>query len=408
MKILFTHRYFWPDTPFYAAMLYDVAKHFAGRGDEVEVFASQPSYGSTTKSPKIEHRDGFTIRRAWVFAEDKSKPFTRLINMLLYCFALFRRIISSRPDVVTAGSFPPVAAAFVASLSARLVGARFIYHIQDIHPEVSIFSGGLLGKAPFAGIMRWLDNGTLRRAAQIIVLSPDMAATLQARLPNRPLPIQTISNFQQPASTDDCTPPADLIKKTGTRRAIFAGNMGKFQNLELLCEGFTLCFARHPELELLLIGDGEMKPALEKRWADTKQIRFGPFLPYAQAESLIAGADFGLISLAPNIHHVSHPSKALSYFSVGLPALALIEPESAMAQTIEREGLGAVPAEPTPEAIAAAIDRMLEREDASATVLEYHRQNTQKSAVMAKWETLFNVLALPAKPVIVAGKATGE
>ena len=71
---------------------------------------------------------------------------------------------------------------------------KFIYHMQDIHPELSVYSGGRLGRGLAMRLMRWLDNQTLRRSAAIVVLSQDMADTLAERRLG-PLPVYIINNF---------------------------------------------------------------------------------------------------------------------------------------------------------------------------------------------------------------------
>ena len=44
MKILFTHRYFWPDTPPYGLLLRDLAVAVSKEGHQVYVYTSVPSY----------------------------------------------------------------------------------------------------------------------------------------------------------------------------------------------------------------------------------------------------------------------------------------------------------------------------------------------------------------------------
>ena len=79
MKILLTHRYFWPDTPPYGAMLRRIAADLAGAGHDVEVFTSRPSYGRGITAPGRETVDGFRVRRCFVFAENKKNPFVSVV-----------------------------------------------------------------------------------------------------------------------------------------------------------------------------------------------------------------------------------------------------------------------------------------------------------------------------------------
>ena len=368
MKILLTHRYFAPDSSPYGGILRRIGKELSLAGHEVKVFTSQPSYGrATTSAPRSEQFGNIAVRRVWVLSEAKRNPLARLINVLIYCVTLFVYTLRARADLVTAGTFPPVLAAWSASFAARLSGARFVYHVQDIHPEVSIYSGGRLGRGLPARVLRTLDNQTLRRSDAIVTLSDDMADTLRERgLGN--LPITVINNPPLQSDGQNVEPPRALIKPKGTTRVIFAGNLGRFQSLPLIAEGVARCFDAHPELELMFLGDGVALPELKARWGDHPQVRFAPFLPFAEARGIISGADIGLVSLNPNLYRVAYPSKVSTYLDLGLKILALVEPESQMAQLLEKGADGAVPHERTPGGIASALRSLL----ASAPSVRYN------------------------------------
>ena len=265
-------------------------------------------------------------------------------------------------------------------------------YVQDIHPEVSVFSGGRLGRGFLLRFLRSLDNQTLNRSAAIVVLSQDMAETLGHRRIARKLPIHTLNNFLLADFGEAANPPSELRKPSGIRRFIFAGNLGKFQNLHLLVEGLVVCLDRRPDVELLLLGEGEAKPSLQSRWGDHPRVRFGPYLPYAQAKELIAEADVGLVSLTPDIYRVSYPSKVLTYIGLGLPMLALVEPGSQLAREIAENGIGAVPSEATPAAVADAADRLLTGAADRQAVGEYHRVKCSEERILQQWDELLFVV----------------
>lgn len=358
MKILLTHRYFLPDSSPYGVILHGIGKELVMAGHDVQVFTSKPAYvKAASDAPAREHLGRLKVRRIWALPEHRRNPVIRIVNVMYYCMALFFHVMRSRVDIVTAGTFPPVLAGWSASLAARLIGARFIYHVQDIHPEVSVHSGGILGRGLPMRLLRWLDNQTLCRAHSIVTLSPDMAETLRSRKLGD-LPIHVMNNPPLDAE-ETIAPPAELQKPVGTVRIIFAGNLGRFQNLPLLAEGIAKCFDKHPELELMFLGDGVALPELKARWGDHGQVRFVPFMQFAQAREIISGSDIGLVSLSPNLYRVAYPSKISTYLDLGLRILALVEPESHLAREIERNGTGAVPHAATPPAIAAALEALL-------------------------------------------------
>ena len=385
MKVLLTHRYFWPDAAPYGLMLREIGEGLADKGHEIHIFASKPSYGNVgSREPKRQMLGRLNVRRCWVFQEKRRNPILRSFNVLLYCFGLFLHIWKLRPNVVTASTFPPVIAAWTASLASGLVGAKFIYHMQDIHPEVSEYTGGRLGRGLPAKFLRWLDNMTLRRSHVVIVLSKDMENTLHNRGFSN-LPIRIIGNFSLDVMREISEPPSDLRKDANVRRIIFAGNIGRFQDLITLTEGIATCFDKHPDLELFFLGDGAVLQELKSRWGGHKQVRFSPFLPYSQARELIEESDVGLVSLAPNIYRVAYPSKVQTYASLGLRILALVEPDSNLARDLEAQERGAAPSCASPRAIGEALEKVL-----SMPVPERENSFTELTRILNDWVSTIN------------------
>lgn len=367
-------------------MLRDIAAAFAEDGHDVHVFASRPSYrDGTAGGNDTEHLD-LEITRCFAFQGEKKNPAKRIANVILYCLALMWRILRLRPDIVTASTFPPVAAAWCASLAAKIVGAKFIYHMQDIHPEVSVYSGGIMGRGLVRRVFTWLDNQTLRRSAAIIVLSQDMAETLENRGIGA-LPVQVINNFDLSSSeASDPVEVAAFAKEETKVRAIFAGNLGRFQDLPELAEGVATCFDRHPNLELMFLGSGNAEQELKAKWGDHPQVVFAPFMPFAQAKHLISGADIGLVSLSPDLYRVAYPSKVLTYLGLGLKVLAVVEPHSALANELSSKGIGVVPTDRTPAAISRALETFLTdqtQKEKVAVANPYTRK-----ATIDHWKTL--------------------
>ncbi len=364
MKILLSHRYFWPDAAPYGAMLRTIGAALAEAGHDVEVFSTLPGYRGCLAAPRRERLDRVAVARIGMLAESGPlRNLSRALNAVAYCLRLGLHILRARPDLVTASSSPPVLAAVCASLAARAVGAKFIYHVQDIHPEVSELSGGCLGGGWPGGwarrILRDLDNRTILRAAVVIVPGADMALTLRARAGLRNLDPQVIENF----ALEDFSPiamAATAQRRDGRFQVIFAGNLGRFQGLVELTGGLATCFPAHPELEIVFLGSGAAEASLKSAWADHPQVRFLPLLPFASARPIIAGADIGLVALNEGLHRVAYPSKIATYLGLGLPVLALIDPECAAARMIRDEGLGAVPASRRPEDIGAALVALMD------------------------------------------------
>ena len=390
MRILFTHRYYWPDSPPYGHMLRNLAEALVRNGYDVNVYSSIPSYREINRRlPGKEQNAGVSIRRVKVLGKERSGIHVRVVNTIVYCIGLFLEILRVKPDVVTASTFPPVIAAWVASIACKIVGAKFIYHMQDIHPEVSLYSGGVLGRGVQHKFLKWLDNQTLRRSAAVVVLSDDMAATLRER--NVQIRNLTIIN-NPPVGTDTQlkTVPSEYRKKEDQLRVIFAGNLGRFQNLNLLAEGVAKCFEDVPNLELVFLGDGVLKEELIQKYGNHKQVKFFPFLPFDEARGIIEESDIGLVSLEENIYRVSFPSKVSTYLSLGLRLLTLVEHNSCLAQLALDNGLGRVPERMESECIADELKILSAEQGLSPTGVRWYESNWSPEAIFDQWNKLFS------------------
>lgn len=363
MKIILTHRYFIPDKSPYGAIIYQIAKEISDAGHDVEIFTSKHGViNSSSENFTAENNKKIKVHRTFVLPEYKNLFFIRLINILFYCLGLFFHIIRSRANIVSAGTFPPVLAAWIACTASKFIGAKFIYHIQDIHPEVTAYSKPWIGRNIYIKIFRYLDNQTLGRADKIITLSKDMLLTLKERGISN-LPIEIVNNPPLVSYYKNEKSFKGPYRLKGTIRVIYAGNIGKFQNLPLLTEGISLCFKKYPELQLIFLGDGSLLPELKKKWSSNTQVQFIPFLPYNHAEKIISQSDIGLVSINENIYRVAYPSKIPTYINLGLKILALVETNSEISYDLAKNNYGVVPRSHSPLAISEALEKLIKEID---------------------------------------------
>lgn len=399
MKILFTHRYFWPDSPPYGAMLRSLSTALAARGHRVEVFAGQPSYAEDAQPvAESEVIDGVRVSRIAMRRENKGRPLVRLWNALSYCAQLYRKVRKSDARIVTAASFPPVLAAWCASLAARRSGKKFIYHLQDVHPEVALASGGVLAWPPLLALLRWIDGQTLRRADRIVILSEDMARTLRSRRARFDhAKIRIINNFQVDSFADEEARSDLPMKASGKVRAIFAGNLGAFQRLELFIDAARIVEKELPDFELVLLGNGASERSLKQRAAGLGNVQFHEWLPYSQARHVIADADVGLVSLMPGIVDVSYPSKTFTYLGLGVPLAVVVEPESELARMVCGENLGFCARDATPGGVADLFREIAARRETlgelRSNASAYFDQSLTGHRAFDRWDEVIGELA---------------
>ncbi len=395
MKILLSHRYFWPDSPPYANMLRSIAGRLASDGHDVTVYSTMPSYKTGaigTNVPDSEDMDGFSVIRAPISAERKGNLPLRLINLLRYSWGL-RKYILSNPDfdVVMASTFPPIAAGLAAGRAAKKINARFIYHCMDLHPEVSLYSGQLKRGIIFNQLQK-LDSSTCRRAQNIVVLSEDMANTLANRPGEKLQQTSIINNFQL---EDFDKVEVENVPQFPSDKFIilFAGNIGNFQNLDIVMEAMHH-LSDLDQVQLWLIGEGAAKRRLISSAGPLidKTVFFLEAASHMVAQKLMETANLNLVSLKPDIFHVSYPSKTLSILSCSGPILAVIEPQSELAGMVVNDKIGFTAAPDDSQGIVDAIrmayDARNNEHELRENAKRVYSNRFAKGRVLDRWSAL--------------------
>ncbi|MGE0233015.1 MAG: glycosyltransferase family 4 protein [Flavobacteriaceae bacterium] len=356
MRISIVYRYFHPDTPPYATMLKDMVGWLAEAGHDVRMITAQPSYkpeAGIPRQPWRETLEGVAIRRLPLLPERGRGPLRRINSLLFVVLASLTVIFSPRRDLIWTASMPPVFQGALLRLAAALKGSRFLYHVQDIYPEIALVSG-LMREGRVARWLKAVDARTIAAADAVVVPGEDMAASLEAR-GGPAAPVSVISNFAIGADhmvEND----ADSVRQ-GAVRFIFAGNLGRFQNLEKLVEAFGRVDPAHARLDLL--GDGEMRAALEDsvRRLGIGNVAFHGFKQPEEAFRQIRASDVAVISLDKGIARYAFPSKTLTYLAAGRPLLAFVAADCSLARMIADAGAGVVlDARATPAEVARQIE----------------------------------------------------
>jgi len=105
-------------------------------------------------------------------------------------------------------------------------------------------------------------------------------------------------------------------------RAVYVGRLAAEKNLPFLLRAFSIAASLHPKLELVLIGDGPGRSALETL---TRSLRIAPqvtFLgerPHRELPALLAGCDLFLTASATEVH----PLSLIEAMAAGLPVVAV-------------------------------------------------------------------------------------
>ena len=146
-------------------------------------------------------------------------------------------------------------------------------------------------------------------------------------------------------SEDATSQPLPFSVDNESFNLLFAGNIGRFQGLDVLIEAMGLLVTQQPHIRLIMMGEGTAKKELEHRARELNaNVEFVGHHSVAVAKLAMQKVDLGFVSLVPGIIKYAYPSKTMTYLEQGCPLLVAVEPQSSLAKDVERNGVGlAVP-----------------------------------------------------------------
>jgi glycosyltransferase involved in cell wall biosynthesis len=241
-------------------------------------------------------------------------------------------------------------------------------------------------------LARWADRITFQRARVIVVVSPHLQRRIEA-MGIRPENILVLPNAVDEKALKMAADPAPIRARLGTESAIVIGFAGWFvpwHKLEMLVAEFARLAASQPELRLMLVGDGPLRPDVEAQ-AAALGIRDQLVLPgavtHAEMPHYLAAMD---ICVVPHSNAYRSPIKLFEYMACGR---AVVAPRTEPISQVLRHGENGSLFEPENAAdlhvqLAALLTRPELRarlgEQARQEVRERHTWKHNASAVLAR------------------------
>ena len=334
--VLVIHRYYWPDSPPYAAILKEIVKRWSQEGHDVDVLTSQPSYKKNIDNqrlPRLVQESGVTVQRLTLHNES-GRPFVRIYNAFKLGFEILRKAIFNHYDTIMISTSPPVLGGWFAAIASKIHSSRFIYHCMDIHPEV----GRISGEFSNSTIFRWLskmDSFSCNTANPVVVLSDDMAQSIRDRDGCNNVKIEVINNFSLPSGEP-------LLKNTPISfgdnifTVLFAGNIGRFQDLDNVLTAMEI-LSDNRKIEFIFMGEGVEKNKLKKRAISTGvNVKFISQQSVGIAKEVMKRVDLGYVGLNKGVVRYAYPSKIMTYLEQGCPVLIAVEEGSELANDVHR------------------------------------------------------------------------
>ena len=411
MNVLIIYRHFWPDSPPYASMLRSIAKQLVSDGHSVTLVCEQPCYkltdGQSDKAAS-ECIDGIQVHRISRFPLWHKTGLVRTVGKLVFPFRAYRYCKAHFKgeagfDLVWTATIPPVIAGAMGLKTARYFSAKFLYHCQDLYPEIAVHMKMIRPNGLMHRVLKRFEKKTRQNADYVVSLSEDMKDTI-GKLAKPLGRYETINNFllenfSQPVTAEISNQSdVSLFESNDTINIVFAGNIGQFQGLDKIVNALISLGNEGHAIHLAFMGEGKALTTIKSLAAGANNITFASHKPFDMALPLIANADYGLVSLEPDIYKFAYPSKTLTYLGLAVPLVVVVEPASQLANTIADNNLGFFSEGSSEQAISAMFRQMI----AQKASHEVHKQNASdfyentcsRDTVLNRWSALVCDMAL--------------
>jgi glycosyltransferase involved in cell wall biosynthesis len=177
-----------------------------------------------------------------------------------------------------------------------------------------------------------------------------------------PCQVEVLYNWLSVLEATECTISLSDCCLAGRKLFVYAGNMGKAQNIAPFFDVIATLNQSRDDVGFVFVGRGSEVELLSNEIIDRKlnNVLIFDEIQHSEIPSLYAQCDFGMVFLDPR--HKTHniPGKFISYMHYGLPVLACLNEGNDLFEIINSESLGRAFFDVDTERVSAAVLEMVD------------------------------------------------
>jgi len=309
----------------------DLALEFYDNGHNVFIIA--PSLNSKKNSINIEF--GMKVLRVKSMKQKGiGSIFLKGLAQTLLPFQFkkaYKQYLSKESFDLILMPTPPITLINAASYIKKSNNAKLYLILRDIYPQGAADIGLVKSKLMY-NYLRYLEIKTYKTADIIGCMSPK---NIDFILKNNPFVnkenLTLLPNWQKDMPLlDSLSKTSTVIKqKYGLENkfiVLFGGTIGYAQRVENIIKLGIYC-SKYEDVRIVIIGSGVKKKYLQQLVSThkLKNVYFFDQLPRDEYIAFAKLADIGLITIDERFTVPTIPSKTVTYFSLSLPILAVID-----------------------------------------------------------------------------------
>lgn len=346
MRVLIHTDEYYPTAQACAYRMQVFADTFMDLGNEVIVVTSTANManGKMIKDGRKEK----IIYSPTVRMRKKTAIMRLLNNMSFGITSIFSSVKAGKIDVVITTSPPPLVS-LPGWLIAKFKGAKLIYDVRDIWPDVALEMGSFSEKSIYCRTFRAIAGFMYKHADVVTTVSPGKVKKVKKYVSYRMGRNSAHSQIEKVwfvgNGFDESIAMSDIDQETIDRygldnkfTCVYIGNIGLAQGLDALLD--IAANTKHKEVQFLCFGMGAEKETLEKRVRDEglKNVKFCGVIEHDKVFTILSHAKISFISLKNSVMKDSIPTKVYEALGIGCPVLLVAEGDAA--NIVDEAGLG--------------------------------------------------------------------
>ena len=402
MKILFYGINFSPELTGIGKYTGEMAQWFAQQGHDVRVITAPPYYPAWKVSENYknayvtEQWNGVTIFRVPLWVPEQPSGLKRLIHLasfaLLSIPTLFKQW-SWKPDVVWVVE-PPLMCAPAAVIFAKLNGAKSWLHVQDYEVNAA-FDMGLIKAKWLRGFVESCERWLMRCFDRVSSISGQMLKLAQQKGIDE-TKIVSFPNWVDISAIQPLEGVSPYRKELGISYdkivALYSGNMGGKQGLEILAETAKIIEQQNiKNIQFVFCGNGAGRADLEAACADLSNVMFLDLQPFERLGELLGLADIHLLPQRADAADLVMPSKLTGMLASGKTILATATAETELGYVVvEQAKCGVIVQPEQPNEMATAIIKLANDKEARSLFgkngRDYAERCLDKNSILKQFE----------------------
>lgn len=352
-KVWFLTQFFDPEPTFKGAKF---ARAISDAGFDVEVITGFPNYpgGKVYKGYRVklfqkEIIEGIRVNRLALYPSHNRNAIKRALNYLSFFFTAFIFLLlkSKRHEKVYV-YHPPITVGLAAALSKKLGGSKYVIDVQDLWPH-TLASTGMVDNKLLLKIIGNLSRFVYRNAETVVAQSDGFQAEL-IKMGVKKCQLKTIFNWCDESLSVVDEKVAELKSNWRNESVmVYCGNLGPAQDLHNILDAISHLQKKVDNFKFVVVGSGIDEESLLEKTSDLglKNVDFWGRKPRSEIPSILAAANFALVSLKPDpLFDLTLPSKMQEYMFSGTPIIAVGGKELRDKITKSGAGVSILPADP--------------------------------------------------------------